>query len=81
MKRYLELIMQNRDVQGAKVKLSGRIDGAEISRRETLSKGKLPLQTLRANIDYGEATAFSSYGTVGIKVWLYKGEVFEKSKQ
>ena len=79
MKRYLELMLQNRDVQGAKIKLSGRIDGAEIARREMLSKGKLPLQTLRANVDYGEATAFSTYGTVGVKVWVYKGEVFNKA--
>ncbi len=79
MKKYLDLIMQNRDVQGAKIKLSGRLDGAEISRRETLARGKLPLQTLRANVDYGEATAFNNYGTVGVKVWIYKGEVFEKS--
>lgn len=79
MKKYLEFMMQNREVQGAKIKLSGRIDGAEISRREMLSKGKLPLQTLRANIDYGEATAFNTYGTVGVKIWIYKGEVFEKS--
>jgi len=78
MKRYLDLMMQNKEVQGAKIKLSGRVDGAEISRRETLSRGKLPLQTLRAAIDYGEATAFSSYGTVGVKVWIYKGEVFNK---
>jgi|SRR3989344_133674 len=76
MKKYLDLIMQNKEAQGARVKLSGRIDGAEISRREVLSRGKLPLQTLRANIDYGEATAFNTYGTVGIKVWIYKGEVF-----
>lgn len=75
MKRHLELAMQNRDVLGAKIKLSGRLDGAEISRRDWLAKGKLPLQTLRANIDYGEATAFNTYGTVGIKVWIYKGEV------
>lgn len=78
MKRYLELVMQNRDIQGCKIKLSGRLDGAEISRREWLAKGKLPLSTLRGNIDYGEATAFTTYGTVGIKVWLYKGEVFSK---
>ncbi len=78
LKKHLEAIMQNRDVKGAKIKLSGRIDGNEISRRETLAKGKLPLQTLRAHIDYGEATAFNTYGTVGVKVWLYKGEVFEK---
>lgn len=79
MKKTIENTMQNRDVQGIKIRLSGRLDGAEIARREWLAKGKLPLQTLRANIDYGEATAFNSYGTVGVKVWLYKGEVFKKS--
>ena len=79
MKKYMELIMQNRDVKGAKIKLSGRIDGAEISRRESISKGSLPLTTLRADIDYGEARALCSYGYVGIKVWLYKGEIFNKT--
>lgn len=78
MKKYLEQSMLNKDIKGAKIKLSGRLDGAEISRSEWLYRGKLPLQTLRANIDYGEATAFCAYGTVGIKVWLYKGEVFDK---
>ena len=72
--------MQNKEAQGAKIKLSGRLDGAEIARREFLYKGKLPLQTLRADIDYGEATAFTTYGTVGIKVWIYKGDVFSKKK-
>ncbi|MCL5017201.1 MAG: 30S ribosomal protein S3 [Patescibacteria group bacterium] len=75
IKKYLESIMQNKEVEGAKIKLSGRLDGGEIARREWLAKGKLPLQTLRANIDYGEGTAFCTYGTVGIKVWIYKGEV------
>ena len=75
IKKYVEFAMQNREVQGAKIKLSGRLDGAEISRRDWLARGKLPLQTLRANIDYGEATAFNTYGTVGIKVWIYKGDV------
>lgn len=78
MKRYIESTLQSREVQGVKIKLSGRLDGNEIARREWLAKGKLPLQTLRANIDYGEATSFNSYGTVGVKVWLYKGEVFDK---
>lgn len=77
MKKYLEQILQNKDVLGAKILLKGRLDGAEIARDEHLEKGKLPLQTLRANIDYGEATAFTTYGTVGIKVWIYKGEVFD----
>lgn len=79
IKKYLENIMQNREVLGAKIKVSGRLDGSEIARRDWLAKGKLPLQTLRANIDYGEATAFANYGTVGIKIWIYKGEVFKKS--
>ncbi len=81
MKKAIEAAMQNRDIKGVKIRLSGRIDGAEIARREWLAKGKLPLQTLRANIDFGEATAFTTYGTVGIKVWLYKGEVFDKEKK
>ncbi|KKS81779.1 MAG: hypothetical protein UV58_C0016G0010 [Candidatus Wolfebacteria bacterium GW2011_GWC1_43_10] len=74
-KKYLEKIMQNKEVKGAKIRISGRLDGAEISRAEWFASGNLPLQTLRANIDYGEATAFTTYGTVGIKVWIYKGEI------
>ncbi|MBI5306515.1 30S ribosomal protein S3 [Candidatus Wolfebacteria bacterium] len=77
MKKYLEQILQNKDAKGAKIKMAGRLDGAEIARSEKLAKGRLPLQTLRANIDYGEATAFTAYGTIGIKVWIYKGEVFK----
>lgn len=76
IKKYLDQILQNREVQGAKIRVAGRLDGAEIARTEHLERGKLPLQTLRANIDYGEATAFTTYGTVGIKVWIYKGEIF-----
>jgi small subunit ribosomal protein S3 len=76
MKKTMEDIMNHRDIKGAKIKLSGRLDGAEISRREWLAKGSLPLSSLRADIDYAEATAFATYGTVGIKVWIYKGEVF-----
>jgi len=76
MKKYLEQIMQNRDVKGGKIRMSGRLGGAEIARDEHLEKGNLPLQTLRANIDYGEKTAYTTYGTIGIKVWIYKGEKF-----
>jgi len=79
VKKYLDQIMQNRDVQGAKILVKGRLDGAEIARDQHLERGKLPLQTLRANIDFGTATAHTTYGTIGIKVWIYKGEVFEKS--
>jgi small subunit ribosomal protein S3 len=78
MKKYLESILQNRDVKGAKILMKGRLDGNEIARNEHLSKGALPLQTLRADIDYGTATAYTTYGTIGIRVWIYKGEVFKK---
>lgn len=75
MKKYLDQLMQHREVRGAKVMLSGRLGGAEISRREMLKNGSLPLQTLRANIDYGTATAMTTYGTIGVKVWVHKGEI------
>jgi len=74
MKRNLDQIMQNRDVKGAKIRLSGRLNGAEIARTEHLELGSLPLQTLRADIDEADATAFTIYGTVGVRVWIYKGE-------
>lgn len=77
LKKYIERIKQNREAQGAKIRLSGRLNGAEIARSEQLAYGSLPLQTLRANIDYAEDTAYTTYGTIGIKVWIYKGEVFE----
>lgn len=81
MKKYLDFVGQNREAKGAKILVSGRIDGNEISRREVLKFGALPLQNLRADIDYGTATAHTSYGTNGIKVWIYKGEIFERKKK
>ena len=81
MKKYLEGIMQNKEVKGAKILMAGRLDGNEIARTEWLGKGSLPLQTLRADIDYGQSTAFTTYGTVGIKVWIYKGEIFKKKNE
>ena len=78
MKKYLDLIIQNKDVKGAKIMMSGRLNGSEIARNEMLKQGPMPLQTLRADIDYAKGTAFTTYGTVGIEVWIYKGEVFEK---
>lgn len=81
IKKYLELIGQNREVKGAKILVSGRVDGNEIARREVLRYGALPLQNLRADIDYGTATAHTSYGANGIKVWIYKGEIFDGVKK
>ncbi len=75
LKKYIEQVMQNREAKGVKIKMSGRLDGNEIARREWMGRGRLPLHTLRAEIDYGEATAFTTYGAVGIKVWIYKGEI------
>jgi len=65
---------------GVKVQISGRLNGAEIARTEKLVSGKVPLQTLRADIDYARGVAHTSYGAIGIKVWIYKGEIFEKEK-
>lgn len=61
--------------KGVKVMCSGRLNGAEMSRTETYRQGKIPLQTFRADIDYGFTEAFTTYGLIGIKVWLYKGDV------
>ena len=77
MKQTLAKIIASPEVKGAKVTLSGRLDGKEIARVEHLEEGNLPLQTLRANIDFARATAFTTYCTVGIKVWIYKGMRFE----
>lgn len=65
--------------QGIKVSCAGRLGGAEMSRRETYKQGKIPLQTLRADIDYGFAEALTTYGLIGIKVWIYKGEILPES--
>jgi small subunit ribosomal protein S3 len=81
IKKYLDQIMQNKEVKGAKIAVAGRLDGAEIARRESLKKGMLPLHTLRADIDYGQATAYTTYGTIGVRVWIYKGEVFNKRSE
>jgi len=81
MKQALDKIMANKEVLGAKVVTKGRLNGAEIARKEQLKKGRVPLQTLRSNIDYARVTAYTTYGTIGIKVWIYKGEVFKDSKK
>lgn len=74
MRKQIDQISQNREAKGAKILLSGRLGGAEIARREVQRWGALPLQTLRADIDYGIATAHTTYGTIGVKVWVYRGE-------
>lgn len=80
MHKYAEMVMQQPDIRGVKLQCKGRLGGAEIARKENLVIGKIPLQTLRAIIDFAVATAHLPKGTIGIKVWIYKGEVITESK-
>lgn len=66
--------------RGIKVQVSGRIGGAEIARSETYKEGTIPLQTIRADIDYGTAEAATTYGRIGVKIWIYQGEVLHESR-
>ena len=77
IKHTLDSVMENKEIKGARIELAGRLDGADIARTEWLKKGRLPRQTLRADIDYAEVRALCTYGIIGIKVWLYKGDKFE----
>ncbi len=81
MKTLIEKVMAVRGVQGAKFYVGGRLGGAEISRTEVVKRGSVPLQTLRADIDYAHETARLAYGGIGIKVWIYKGMVFNGQKK
>lgn len=79
MKRGIDQVMRA-GAEGVKIVMAGRLNGVEIARTETLSEGKVPLHTLRADVDYSRGTAHTTYGTIGIKVWIYRGEIFEKDK-
>ncbi len=81
MKQSLEKIMANKGALGCKIELSGRLGGAEMSRVEKLRKGRVPLQTLRADVDFVRYEAHMTYGQIGIKVWIYKGDIFEKDRK
>jgi len=81
MKQTVDKVMANRDVKGVRIYLGGRLGGAEMARTEELKKGRIPLQTLRADIDFTRARAHMTYGDIGIKVWIYKGEIFSDKNQ
>lgn len=82
IKQMMEKVMSARGVEGARIVLSGRLGGAEIARTEELKKGSIPLQTFRADIDFKRERAVMSYGTIGIKVWIYRGKIFaDKNKE
>ena len=80
MKRSVQTAMRL-GAEGIKVHISGRLNGAEIARSEWYREGRVPLHTLRADIDYGLAEAKTTYGVLGVKVWIFKGEVFEGTEQ
>ncbi len=77
MKRAVTNTMRS-GALGIKVRISGRLNGSEIARTESNREGRVPLHTFRADIDYGLAEAKTTYGVIGIKVWIFKGEVFDK---
>jgi small subunit ribosomal protein S3 len=80
MKQTIEKVMANRDVKGVRIIASGRLGGAEMARKEELKKGRIPLQTMRADIDFARETAVLPYGAIGVKVWIYRGDIFEDRK-
>ena len=80
IKQMVEKVMTTRGVKGARIVLGGRLGGAEIARGEEIKRGSIPLQTFRADIDFAREKAHMTYGDIGIKVWIYKGEVFADEK-
>lgn len=81
LKQTVDKVMANREVRGAKISISGRLGGSEMARREEIKRGGIPLQTIRADIDFARETARLPYGGIGIKVWIYKGDVFEEKQK
>jgi small subunit ribosomal protein S3 len=79
MKRAVMSTMRS-GALGVKVRMSGRLNGSEIARTEWVREGRIPLHTFRADIDYGTAEAHTTYGIIGIKVWVFKGEVFDQAQ-
>jgi small subunit ribosomal protein S3 len=77
LKTTVERMMENKRIKGIKVEISGRLGGADMSRREWLVNGNLPLHTLRADIDFAKVIAQTTFGVIGVKVWVNRGEVFE----
>ena len=78
LKTIIDKVMANRHVLGARIFIAGRLGGAEMARKEQIRRGEIPLQTLRADIDFAEEKAFMTYGVIGIKVWIYHGMKYEK---
>jgi small subunit ribosomal protein S3 len=77
LKMTVEKVMANREVKGVRIAVSGRLGGAEMARREEMKRGGIPLQTLRADVDFAREKAHMTYGVIGIKVWIYRGMKFD----
>jgi small subunit ribosomal protein S3 len=77
LKKSIERVMTNREAKGIRMEVAGRLNGIEIARREWLGQGRLPRNTIRADIDYAQDEAQCTYGKIGIKVWIYKGDKFD----
>jgi small subunit ribosomal protein S3 len=77
LKTTVEKAMMNRDVKGIRIAVSGRLGGADMARREEMRRGNVPLQTLRADVDFAKERANMTYGVIGIKVWIYRGMKFD----
>jgi small subunit ribosomal protein S3 len=80
LKQTIEKVMANRDAKGVRIRIGGRLNGADMARTEELKSGQIPLQTLRADIDFARIKAKIPQGDLGIKVWIYRGEIFENDK-
>ena len=80
LKSTVEKVIAVREVEGVRIALSGRLGGAEMSRKEEVKKGRIPLQTFRADIDFAHEQAYLPYGVIGIKVWIYRGNVYQDKK-
>lgn len=80
LKQTVEKVIAAREVEGVRIGLAGRLGGAEMSRKEQLKKGRIPLQTFRADIDFAHEEAHLPYGVIGIKVWIYRGNVYQDKK-
>ncbi|HNZ55285.1 MAG TPA: 30S ribosomal protein S3 [Candidatus Paceibacterota bacterium] len=81
LKQTVEKVLSNKNVKGIKVVISGRLGGADMSRTEMIKRGQVPLQTFRADVDFAREKAYMYYGVIGIKVWIYRGEIFNKPNE
>ncbi len=80
LKQTIEKVIAVREVEGVRIAVSGRLGGAEMSRKEELKKGRIPLQTFRADIDYAHDEAHLPYGVIGVKVWIFRGNVYQDKR-